>query len=273
MRLLPYPSGLDDFRKRGTGGLPPEFSLDLFAAGDKDGGIPGPAGENLFGDFTAGYKANRVQHFTYGVSGTRADIEGSAGDAAEVFERAKMGISDVQNVNVIADAGAIWRWVVRAKDSDVRVASLDSLQGERDEMGFVAAAFTAIAGSASNIEITEGDVIQASVPAVVGEDIFKDEFRFAVGIYGRCTMVLGQGDGRFAIYCTSGGKDEIADAMAEHGVEKDDAARDVRDIKSAGILHGLLDESFSSEMHHGVDVMALEDFIQTHRVTEIDLVK
>src|SRR6267154_4770646 len=141
-------------------------------------------------------------------------------------------------------------------------------------MGFVAAGFSAMGRGAGYVEIAESDVIESSILAIVGEDIFKGELGFAVGIDGGLGMVLGDGDDvGLAVNGTGGSEDEVADAVAEHRVEKENAAGNVGNVERAGSFHGLLDEGFAGEMHYGVDGMALEDFIESGGVAEIGLVK
>src|SRR6267154_6661719 len=141
-------------------------------------------------------------------------------------------------------------------------------------MSFLAAGFSAMGRGAGDVKVAEGNVLESSVFAIVGEDILKGELGFAVGIDGGLGMVLGNGDDvGLAVNGTGGGEDKIFDAVAKHGVEKENAAGDVGDVEGAGSFHGLLDEGFAGEMHYGVDWMALEDFIESGGVAEIGLVK
>src|SRR5712675_1782256 len=141
-------------------------------------------------------------------------------------------------------------------------------------MSFLAAGFSAMGGGAGDVEIAEGNVIESSVFVIVGEDVFKGELGFAVGIDGGLGMVLGNGDDvGLAINGAGGSEDEVADAVAEHGVEQENAAGYVGDVERAGSFHGLLDEGFAGEMHHGVDGVAAEDFVEGGGVAEIGLVK
>jgi len=141
-------------------------------------------------------------------------------------------------------------------------------------MSFLAAGFSAMEGGAGDIEIAEGDEVESGVLAIVGEDIFKGELGFAVGIDGGLGMVLGNGDDvGLAINGAGGGEDKIFDAVAKHGVEKENAAGYVGDVEGAGSFHGLLDEGFAGEMHYGVDGMALEDFIEATGIAGVGFVK
>src|SRR6267154_1461052 len=118
-------------------------------------------------------------------------------------------------------------------------------------MGFVAAGFSAMGGCAGDVEIAEGDEVESGIFAIVGEDIFKGELGFAVGIDGGLGMVLRDGDDvGLAVNGTGGGE--------EHGVEKENAAGYVGNVERAGTFHGLLDEGFAGEMHYGIDAMAVE---------------
>src|SRR5712675_3466169 len=141
-------------------------------------------------------------------------------------------------------------------------------------MGFVAAGFSAMGGGAGYVEIAEGDEVESSVFAIVGEDVFKGELGFAVRIDGGLGMVLGDGDEvGLAVNGAGGSEDEVADAVAKHGVEKENAAGYVGNVERAGSFHGLLDEGFAGEMHYGVDGVAAEDFVEGGGVAEIGLVE
>jgi hypothetical protein len=272
--LLPSPSRGDDFRERGVAGLPAKLAAHFFAAGDQDRGVAGTPGKNFFRDFAAGDLAHGVDDFVDRVTGAGADVESAAGYAPDVLQGAKMGFRNIQHMHVIADAGAVRRGIVVAKNFDVGCSVLDCLQDARNQVGFGTATFSALAGGAGNIEIAKRNVIEAGVFAVVGEDVFKDEFGFAVGIYGRLGMVFGDGhDVGLAIDGAGGGEDQAGDAVAEHSVEKDDAAGYVGYVEGAGILHGFFDEGLAGEMHDGVDAMALEDFVECGRIAEVGSVE
>src|SRR6267154_2437792 len=137
-------------------------------------------------------------------------------------------------------------------------------------MGFVAAGFSAMGRGAGYVEIAESDVVESSVLAIVGEDIFKGELGFAVGIDGGLGMVLGNGDDvGLAVNGAGGGEDKIFDAVAKHGVERENAAGYVGYVKGAGSFHGLLDEGFAGEMHYGGDFVAAKDIVEGGGAAEI----
>ena len=251
-----------------------EVAAHFITGGDEDGGVTGAAGKDFVGDIAGGEVADGVDNLADGEALAGANVESVAGDASDVLQGEEMGFGDVEDMDVIANAGAVGSGIVVAKDFEVRGAALDGLQDARDEMGFGAASFSALGGGAGDVEVAESDVVEGGVFAIVGEDVFKGELGFAVGVYGRLGMVLGNGDGvRFAVDGAGGGEDEIADAVAEHGVEKENAASDVGDIEGAGVLHGFLDEGFGSEMHNGVDFVEAEDFVEGGGIAKVDLVE
>ena len=87
-------------------------------------------------------------------------------------------------------------------------------------------------------------------------------------------MVLGNwDDGGLAVNSASGGENQAGDAVAEHGVEKEDATSDVGGVEGTGIPHGLFDKGLTSKMHDGVNSMAAEDFVEPCRIAEIGFVK
>lgn len=59
--------------------------------------------------------------------------------------------------------------------------------------------------------------------------------------------------------------------MANHGVEKIDAASDIGGVESAGFADGFGDEGFAGEMHDCVDFVFGEDFFDLRANAEIDL--
>src|SRR6267154_3305377 len=119
-----------------------------------------------------------------------------------------MRFRNIQDMDVVANAGAVGRGVIVAENGDVRSVGLNGLQDEGNEMGFVAAGFSAMGGCAGDVEIAEGDEVESSILAIVGEDVFKGELGFAVRIDGGLGMVLRNGDGvGLAVNGAGGGED------------------------------------------------------------------
>ena len=169
--------------------------MKLFLAGYQDGGIAGAAGGNFARNFAAGDFFGGIEDFEYGKAAAVAYVEGFAGNRFDRFEGAEVGIGDIEDVDVIADAGAVGGGVVRAENFDLRNNAQGSVENFRNEMGFDAMAFTALGGGTGGVKIAESGVVEAGVSAIVGEDFFEAEFGFAVGIDGIFGMVFGDGDG------------------------------------------------------------------------------
>jgi hypothetical protein len=156
-----------------------------------------------------------IEHFTDGVADTGADVESTTRETVDVLKGSDVSIGNVEYVNIIADAGAVWCRIISTKDRNPRMARLDGMQHKRDKMGFVAAGFAAMLGGAGNIEIAERNVVQAGIFAIISENILKSEFGFAVRVDGQLRMVLGNGDdARLSIDGASGGKNKLIDAVA-----------------------------------------------------------
>lgn len=251
-------------------GLPTKHAVELVFAGNEYGGVAGAARREFVRDFAAGYFFGGVEDFEDGKAAAVADVESFAGDGFDGFEGAEMGIGDVQNVDVVADASAVGGRIVGAKDFELGNRAKGGVENFGDEVSFDAMGFAAQGGSASDIEIAEGGVMKAGVGAIVREDFLEAEFRFAVGIDGILRMVLGDGNSvRLAVSGGRRGKDEFPHAMASYGIEEIDAAGDVGGIKRAGLADGFGDERFAGEMHDGVDFVLGKDFLDLCTDTEI----
>jgi len=193
--------------------------MELFFTGDEDGGIAGAAGREFASDFVAGDFFGSVEDFEDGKAAAVADVEGFAGDFFDRFEGAEVGIGDVQDVDVIADAGAVGGGIVRAEDFDLRNNAEGGVENFGDEVGFDAMGLAAFGRGASGVEIAESGVVEAGVGAVVGEDFFEAEFGFAIGVDGIFGMIFGDRDGvGLAVGGGSGGKDKFFYTVASDGV-------------------------------------------------------
>ena len=116
--------------------------------------------------------------------------------------------------------------------------------------------------------------MQAGIPGVIGENLLEDKLGFAVGIDGILGMVFGDGDDLgFAVGGRGGRENELLDAVAEHHIEKIDAAGDVGDIERAGLADGFGHLGFAGKVHDGVNAMAGEDVFELAEVAEVGLAK
>ena len=250
--------------------FPAESVVKFVFAGDQNGRIAGAAGREFAGDFATGDALGGVENFQDGETAAVADVESLAGNAIEGFESAEVGIGDVHDVDVVADAGAVGRRVIGAKDFDVRNRARGGIEYARDEMSFDAMVLAAVGGCTRGVEIAEDRVVEAGIGAIVGKDFLEADFGFAVGIDGIFGVVLGYGDNaRLAVSGGGGGEDQFSHAVTNHGVEEMDAGRDVGGVKGARFADGLGDKSFSSKMHHSVELVLGKNLVDLRTHTQI----
>jgi hypothetical protein len=268
--LFPLPRGGDDLLDRGMLGFPAERPAELFLAGHENGGVAGAARGESAGNFAAGDFFGGAKDFEDGEASAVAHIEGFAGNRFDRFEDPEVGIGNVQDVDVVANAGAVGSGVVGAENIEIRNEAEGGFKNIGDEVSLDAVGFAALCGGASGVEIAERGVVETGICAIIGEDFFETEFRFAVGIDGIFGMVFGDRNGvRFAIGGGSGREDEFFDAVASDGVEEVDAGGDVSSVEGAGLADGLGDEGFTGEMHDSVDLVFGKDFFDLCSNAEI----
>src|SRR6266566_7635517 len=169
-------------------GFPAENALELFLAGDENGGITGPARTQFAGDLAAGDAFRDVDDLQNGKAAAVADVEGFAGNAVDLLEGTDVGIGNIEHMDVIADAGSVRRGVIRSKDIDVGQAASGCIKNTRYEMCFHAMIFAARTGSSSGVEIAETHVLESGVEFVIGQNLFENELGFSVRVDGRLAM-------------------------------------------------------------------------------------
>src|SRR6266849_6674476 len=192
------------------GGLPAEGALEFFLTSNQNGGITGPAWPELAGNFAAGDAFGGSDHFEDRKTAAVADVEGFAGNAVDGFERADVGIRDVEDVDVIANASAVRGRIVRPENVDMSQIAGGGVQNARNEMRLDTMMFTELLRGAGGIEIAEHGIFEARIGAIVRENLFEHELGFAVRIDGSFAMVFGNGnDFRFAVGGGRRRKDEF----------------------------------------------------------------
>jgi hypothetical protein len=116
--------------------FPAEHAVKFVLTGDEHGGIAGAARRDFARNFATGDFFRGVDDFEDGKTAAVADIESFTGDRFNGFESAEVGVGDIQDVNVIADASAVRRGVVRTEDFDVGNEAHGGVENLGDEMGF-----------------------------------------------------------------------------------------------------------------------------------------
>src|SRR3954471_24060263 len=100
--------------------FPAQDTLQFLGAGDQNGRVPRAPRPELARDFTPGDPFGGFDHFEDGIATTLAYIERLTGNAVDFLESAHVGIGDVENVHIIANGSAVRRWIVCAKNIDMR---------------------------------------------------------------------------------------------------------------------------------------------------------
>ena len=247
---MPFPSGGDDGLRVLECGGPAEFFVDEGGVGDEACGIAGAARHFANGDFAARDFFADVDDFANAGSASGPEVVAGGFWAAEGEH---MGLCEVEDVDVVADTGAVGRGVVGSEDGDVRFLSERDFEHVWDEMGFDAVIFAEAIGGACGVEVAKGDAAESVDFVVPTEDFFELEFGFAVRVDGGLRGGFGDGHGFWdAEGCAGGGEDHFEDTGGDHGFEEVNAAGDIVSEVLGGVGHGFADECVGSEVHDGV---------------------
>src|SRR5699024_9436031 len=116
-------------------GLPAQQCLDPGDVGDQGRRVSGTAFTHFGHDVTAGHLGGGVDDLLDRGAGSGADVEhGLRGPAGlHVVQRRDMGLGEVLDVDVVADAGPVGGVVVVAED-DRRLAVGQTSEHDRDEV-------------------------------------------------------------------------------------------------------------------------------------------
>ena len=281
---MPSPCGANDVVELGVARLPTQLLDCLFGTGDEDSRIAGAAWVEFGWNGVACDAAGRFNDFANAESMPVAEVVDEAsvrGDiGVERFEGEEVGVGEVGDVDVIADAGAVGGGVVVAVDADRLAATQGDIQDERDEVGFglvIFAAADAIGtfGGAGDVEIAKGDGAEAVDGVKPLENGFDHQLRFTVGVCRFEARALGDGDGLgLAIDGRGGGKDEAAGTLGDDGLEHGEGGGGVVTEVGAGVDHGFAGFNKSSEMKDRIKGLAfsfcgLENFFNQSTIGEV----
>ena len=118
--LVPGPGGADDGRKIGMRGCEIQHRACRADVRDQIGWIARPARFDHMRHSVAGLIGDRVEDFTNRIARAGAEIEGAAGMALQQkFQRGDMRRSEIGDVDVVADRGAVGRIVVVAEHREI----------------------------------------------------------------------------------------------------------------------------------------------------------
>ena len=135
---MPRPGAFHDGADVLVLGLPAEGGADFFGRGDEARGIAGAAGFFDGFDVTAGDLFAGLDDFANGGAAAGAEVVEIALRRAE---REDVGLCEVEDVDVVAYAGAIGRFVIGAVDFDMVFLAECDLEDIRDQVGLDAVVF------------------------------------------------------------------------------------------------------------------------------------
>src|SRR5688572_14529139 len=163
---VPSPCTGDDLAQVPPLWIPTENFTRFFRARDQRRRISGTPRGDARSNFSAGYFLGDRDHFFDGVARTVAQIENAFNAAVERMHRIQMGLGQIDDVNVIADASAVRRGIVVAENLDF--GSLPrGLEHTWDEMSFRLVILPALVGCTRGVEVSQrrvGEMFQARVP-------------------------------------------------------------------------------------------------------------
>src|SRR5262249_22455145 len=153
--------------------------------------IAGAAGRIKGGNLAARHTLGRGNHFPNAETRADAKVVDVRSGIFEGPQDSQMRGGEVENVNEIANAGAVGRWVVRSVDGNGAARSKSRTQDVRNKVRFRIVEFTVVLHRTSGIEVAKHGIAQ-SVDAVkpVKHD-FGLQLGLAVGICGTLQSVLG----------------------------------------------------------------------------------
>ena len=122
-------------RSIGKGRPPAQLAADRLVVGDQRGDVAWPPGPDHGRDRVAGHHPRHLDHLAHRIALADAQIEGHPALLVERLERQNVGVGQVGDVDVVADAGTVRGRIVVAIDLDVRALAQGHLEHERDQVG------------------------------------------------------------------------------------------------------------------------------------------
>ena len=176
----------------------------------------------------------------------------------------------IQDVDVVADAGAVGSVVVSAEDLGA-LASLNAVQHHRDQIHDGVVGQVGPPGT-RNVEVAQADPLQVPGALAVSHQPFADQLRLAVGVDGVTGHILG--DHRqlgSSVHCGRGREDHLVDPGVLHRQEDVGHSANVLLVVPGGAFDGLADLLACGEVDDGRDVLVHHEgrqrrpgFVQRH---------
>ena len=190
------------------------------------------------------------------------------------IEREPVGLGKIHDVNVVADARAVGRRIVGAKDLNARFLAERDFEDIGDDVRFLPVMFAKFLGASGGVKIPEANIGQAVLPVIPIKNALEHQLGFAVRIDGLFRLVFSDRHMlRYTKDGAGGGEDEFADAGLNATFEEIDAIGNVVAKILTGIGHAFRHERIGRKVHHSIRTNLLQQPEQVHAVGQIKLVK
>ena len=146
--------------------------------GNQSGRVALAAGPVFDFEASADDPLDGIEHFLHGGAVSGPKVQGVAGAVLqEMLDRARVRVGKVEDVDEIANAGAIPRIIVRAENLKMRPAAQRCIHRDRDGVRFrrVPFANSAFRVSSSGIEIAQNERAESLMAIEISQDLFDDE--------------------------------------------------------------------------------------------------
>jgi hypothetical protein len=161
-------------------------------------------------------------------------------------------LRQIHDVDVIADARAVRRRIIRAVNlALLRLAERD-LEHVRDEMGFDAMMLAELLARAGGIEVAERDELQPVQLLIPLEDFLEHQLGFAVRIDRALRQIFGHRHAiRRAVGRAGGAEHEFLHAARHGGIQQVQPVRDIVAKILRWVRHGFADQRVGGEVENG----------------------
>jgi 3-oxoacyl-[acyl-carrier-protein] synthase II len=210
-----------------------------------------------------------------GFAGAEIVEERSAG-SREFIEHGDVGAAEIVDMHIVAQAGAIGRFVIVAEDLERLAQALGGIDGERDQvrLGIVVFSDLAIFGCTGGVEVAES---RKAEPVGVSERLQR-VFNIELGLPVRVDRSLGRRFddrhlGGFAVGRAGRGEHEFLHIRSLHAAQEMQRRGDVVEIVFERISDAFAHVGVGREMHHELDLLFAEDLTDFLFVAEIGRVE
>ena len=192
-----------------------------------------------------------------------------------------MSVNQILDVDVITDARAVGRWVIRAEDRDRRALPRRGLEADRNQMCFrlMHLAESPLAVTAGDVEVAqgrEGEVITGGAPRarIVEDHLLGRQLRPAVRVDRQPRTRFLDRDlicDRFAVGSGGAGEDEASHLRRIGRFQKRRGRGGIVAVVGERALHGLADARERRKVHDQLDRALAQQLIDHRAIAAVGL--